>query len=158
MKRGRVALASMLVREREPSSMPLILNIALLIIWKYQIDPIHYKIWTNKSLVQAAKSKTLSQLLEFAKTVEKEVAAGGGVSGGDESLMHLKKRRGGARRKGSGGYWWSSGSLSDITAVSGGGVDGEERRNGAFHVEGIPAGLPRLQTLREGMATTIDSP
>ncbi|KAL1368666.1 hypothetical protein HN51_022824 [Arachis hypogaea] len=101
--------------------------------------------------------KTLSQLLEFAKTVEKEVAAGGGVEGGDESPMHLKKRRGGARRKRGGGYRWSSASLPDVATVSGGGLDGEEKRNGAFHVEGIPAGLPRLQTLREGKSAQSGS-
>ncbi|KAL1331047.1 AMP deaminase isoform X3 [Arachis ipaensis] len=101
--------------------------------------------------------KTLSQLLEFAKTVEKEVAPGGGVEGGDESPMHLKKRRGGARRKGGRGYRWSSASLPDVATVSGGGLDGEEKRNGAFHVEGIPAGLPRLQTLREGKSAQSGS-
>ena len=103
--------------------------------------------------------KTLAQLLEFATTVEKEAAGGrrgDGGEGNDESPVHLKKRRGGARRKGTGGYRRGSASLPDVTAISGGGMDGEEKRNGPVHVEGIPTGLPRLQTLREGMATTLE--
>ncbi|PRQ42902.1 putative hydrolase [Rosa chinensis] len=90
--------------------------------------------------------KTLTQLLEFAKTVERERereenSDGGG--GGGDSPQHMKKRKGHGRRKGGGYYRRGSASLPDVTAISGG-VDG----NGM--VDGIPAGLPRLHTLPEG--------
>ncbi|EOY07158.1 AMP deaminase / myoadenylate deaminase, putative isoform 1 [Theobroma cacao] len=90
--------------------------------------------------------KTLSQLLEFAKTVEREREE---VSDG-ESPQHSKKRRGHhSRRKGNGYYRRGSASLPDVTVISGG-IDGEEKRNGAIHVDGIPPGLPRLHTLPQG--------
>ncbi|XP_062003474.1 AMP deaminase [Rosa rugosa] len=89
--------------------------------------------------------KTLTQLLEFAKTVEREREreenSDGG--GGGDSPQHMKKRKGHGRRKGGGYYRRGSASLPDVTAISGG-VDG----NGM--VDGIPAGLPRLHTLPEG--------
>lgn len=94
--------------------------------------------------------KTLAQLLEFARTVERE-ADGGGGSDTEPPTAHLKKRLGSSRRRGNGGYRRGSASLPDVTAISGG-FDGDEKRNGPVHVEGIPAGLPRLHTLREGMA------
>ncbi|KAL6146225.1 hypothetical protein ACLB2K_056908 [Fragaria x ananassa] len=85
--------------------------------------------------------KTLTQLLEFAKTVERERDENS--DGGDaDSPQQMRKRRG-QRRKGGGYYRRGSGSLPDVTAISGG-VDG----NGM--VDGIPAGLPRLHTLPEG--------
>ncbi|XP_057513697.1 AMP deaminase-like [Actinidia eriantha] len=95
--------------------------------------------------------KTLSQLLEFAKAVERERER---EDAGDDSPQNLKKyavekRRGHGRRKGSGYYRRSSASLPDVTSVSGD-VDDGERRNGPVHVDGIPAGLPRLHTLPEG--------
>jgi len=103
--------------------------------------------------------KTLTQLLEFAKTVERERER---EDNSDlDSPQHLKKRRGHhARRKGSGYYRRGSASLPDVTEIAGG-VDGggEERRsNGPLHVDGIPAGLPRLHTLPEGMALSDYSP
>lgn len=88
--------------------------------------------------------KTLAQLLEFARAVDRDA----GSDGGDSPLVS-KRRRGGARRRGSNGYRRSSASLPDVTTIDGG-LDGEEKRNGLMHVEGIPAGLPRLHTLREG--------
>ncbi|XP_022745837.1 AMP deaminase-like isoform X2 [Durio zibethinus] len=89
--------------------------------------------------------KTLSQLLEFAKAVEREK---GEISEG-ESPQHFKKRRGHhSRRKGNGYYRRSSASLPDVTMISGG-IDREEKRNGPIHVDGIPPGLPRLHTLPE---------
>ncbi|PSS09821.1 AMP deaminase [Actinidia chinensis var. chinensis] len=98
--------------------------------------------------------KTLSQLLEFAKAVERERER---EDSGDDSPQHLKKyaaekRRGHGRRKGSGYYRRSSASLPDVTSVSGD-VDDGERRNGPVHVDGIPAGLPRLHTLPEGKSS-----
>ncbi|KAF9680053.1 hypothetical protein SADUNF_Sadunf06G0080000 [Salix dunnii] len=94
--------------------------------------------------------KTLTQLLELAKTVERE--RDDNSDDGGSSPQHLKKRRSHGRTKGSNGYYnkRSSASLPDVTAISGGGIDGEEKRNGhVLYVEGIPAGLPRLHTLPE---------
>ncbi|KAK4253294.1 hypothetical protein QN277_010617 [Acacia crassicarpa] len=98
--------------------------------------------------------KTLTQLLEFAKTVDREMDD---VSD-DDSPQHLKKRRGGsAKRKGNGYYRRVSSSLPDVTAISGG-MDGEERRNGPLPVDVIPAGLPRLHTLHEGKSMHSGTP
>ncbi|KAH9736635.1 AMP deaminase [Citrus sinensis] len=97
--------------------------------------------------------KTLTQLLEFAKSVERERDDNSDAA---ESPHHVKRhgcaaaRRCSSRRKGSGYYRRCSASLPDVTAISGHAVDGEERRNGPLHVDGIPAGLPRLHTLPEG--------
>ena len=85
--------------------------------------------------------KTLTQLLEFAKTVEREREENSD-GGGADSPQQMRKRRG-QRRKGGGYYRRGSGSLPDVTVISGG-FDG----NGM--VDGIPAGLPRLHTLPEG--------
>ncbi|KAI3473136.1 hypothetical protein Pfo_029936 [Paulownia fortunei] len=101
--------------------------------------------------------KTLNQLLEFAKAIERDrddVAAA--EDGGDDSEEHFKKyyRR---RRKGNGGYYRrGSASLPDVTTFSGGEV--EEKRNGPVHVDAIPAGLPRLHTLPEGHLIRPTSP
>ncbi|KAI3473881.1 hypothetical protein Pfo_028062 [Paulownia fortunei] len=101
--------------------------------------------------------KTLNQLLEFAKAIERDrddVAAA--EDGGDDSEEHIKKyyRR---RRKGNGGYYrCGSASLPDVTTFSGGEV--EEKRNGPVHVDAIPAGLPRLHTLPEGHLIRPTSP
>jgi AMP deaminase len=97
--------------------------------------------------------KTLTQLLEFAKTVERDRER---EDNSDlDSPQHQKKRRGHhTRRKGGGYYRRSSASLPDVTEIAGG-FDGsvEERRsNGPLNVDGIPAGLPRLHTLPEGIA------
>ncbi|KAK9986138.1 hypothetical protein SO802_031089 [Lithocarpus litseifolius] len=104
--------------------------------------------------------KTLTQLLEFAKTAERDRDDNSDLDS-SQATQHLKKRRSHARRKGNGyGYYRrASASLPDVTAISGGpagggggaGIDGEDRRsNGPIHVDGIPAGLPRLHTLPEG--------
>ena len=109
--------------------------------------------------------KTLAQLLEFAKTVEREREReenSDGVGLGD-SPQHFRKygekRRShsSGRRKGSGYNKRGSSSLPDVTAISGVG-DGEDRRNGEFSVDGIPVGLPRLHTLPEGMPLSDFSP
>ncbi|MBA0788038.1 hypothetical protein Gotri_025549 [Gossypium trilobum] len=92
--------------------------------------------------------KTLNQLLEFAKTVERERED---ISEGEESPQpqHSKKRHGQHFRwKGNGYYRRGSASLPDVTVISGG-FDGEEKRNGPVNVDGIPPGLPRLHTLPE---------
>ncbi|XP_024962270.1 AMP deaminase-like isoform X2 [Cynara cardunculus var. scolymus] len=91
--------------------------------------------------------KTLNQLLEFAKTVEKERE-----EGEDDLLQHyrksvhpsvekpLQRRNQGGRRNGF--YRRASSSLPDVTSISGGG--------GAHDEDAIPPGLPRLHTLPEG--------
>ncbi|KAI4353380.1 hypothetical protein L6164_002336 [Bauhinia variegata] len=94
--------------------------------------------------------KTLTQLLEFAKTVEREREKDE-LSDGDMP-QHLKKRLNHARRKMNGYYGRGSASLPDVTAISGG-MDGEEKRNGPL-LDGIPAGLPRLHTLHEGKGSS----
>ncbi|KAJ9185386.1 hypothetical protein P3X46_005027 [Hevea brasiliensis] len=98
--------------------------------------------------------KTLTQLLEFAKTVERERERERDYNTDGDSPQHLKKRRSHGRRKGNGYYRRCSASLPDVTVISGGGggVDGVEKRNGPLHVDGIPPGLPRLHTLPEGKA------
>ncbi|KAK8563922.1 hypothetical protein V6N12_036057 [Hibiscus sabdariffa] len=98
--------------------------------------------------------KTLNQLLEFAKTVERERED---ISEG-ESPQHSKKRRGQHyRRKGNGYNRRGSASLPDVTVISGG-IDGDEKRNGPIYVDGIPAGLPRLHTLHEGKSVGHATP
>lgn len=99
--------------------------------------------------------KTLNQLLEFAKTMERDrdglVAEEDGDGDAAEQVKKYPSRR---RRKGSGGYnRRGSASLPDVTTFSGsGGVgDLEERRNGPVHLDSIPVGLPKLHTLTEGM-------
>lgn len=105
--------------------------------------------------------KTLNQLLEFAKTVERERERGDDDSE-QESPQNLRRRRGGggggSRRRG-GAYRRASASLPDVTAMSGdgGGMDGDERCNGPIALDGIPAGLPRLQTLHEGKSAPLSS-
>lgn len=106
--------------------------------------------------------KTLNQLLEFAKTIERErerddLVEDGGVGG--DSPPHSKryagveKRRSHSRRKGSGYYRRGSASLPDVTAISSAMTDvvSEEKRNVPVRVDSIPAGLPRLHALPEGM-------
>ncbi|KAK8561627.1 hypothetical protein V6N12_048691 [Hibiscus sabdariffa] len=98
--------------------------------------------------------KTLNQLLEFVKTVERERED---ISEG-ESPQHSKKRRGQHyRRKGNGYNRRGSASLPDVTVISGG-IDGDEKRNGPIYVDGIPAGLPRLHTLHEGKSVGHGTP
>lgn len=96
--------------------------------------------------------KTLTQLLEFAKTVdrEREREREREDSLEVESPRHSKKQRNHVRRKGSGYNRRASASLPDVTSISVG-IDGEEKRNGLVLLDVIPAGLPRLHTLREGM-------
>ena len=108
--------------------------------------------------------KTLTQLLDFAKTVERDRDDNSDLDS-PQATQHLKKRRSHARRKGSsyGYYRRASASFPDVTAISGGGggagIDGDDRRsNGPIHMDGIPAGLPRLHTLPEGMPRSDYSP
>ncbi|KAK4796450.1 hypothetical protein SAY86_028776 [Trapa natans] len=100
--------------------------------------------------------KTLNQLLEFAKTVDRDRERDGDSDPG--SPQHTKRRRPHSRRRGN-GYRRISASLPDVTAMSssGCGIDGEERRNGPIAVDGIPAGLPRLHTLPEGKSASLST-
>ncbi|KAL5809081.1 hypothetical protein ACOSQ3_029772 [Xanthoceras sorbifolium] len=99
--------------------------------------------------------KTLTQLLEFAKSVERDrdENSDAATDGSPLQQQHNNKkqpsssRRGlQGRRKGSGYYRLGSASLPDVTAISGAGIDG----NGPLPLDGIPPGLPRLHTLPEG--------
>ncbi|XP_042039546.1 AMP deaminase-like [Salvia splendens] len=107
--------------------------------------------------------KTLNQLLEFAKSIERErdnfAAEDGAADDAADQLKHYPSRR---RRKANGGYnRRSSTSLPDVTTFSGGAGEGDEKRNGPVCVDSIPAGLPRLHTLPEGhliRPTTPKSP
>ncbi|KAL5720997.1 AMP deaminase [Ranunculus cassubicifolius] len=122
--------------------------------------------------------KTLTQLLEFAKTVEREREqnlAGATIdddedgAGGDSPQHYNRnnnnnnssKRRnggGGGRRKGY--YRRNSASLPDVTAIA----EFEERRNN--NINGglddrnfsIPVGLPPLHTLHEGQSVGRSGP
>ncbi|XP_052172914.1 AMP deaminase-like isoform X2 [Diospyros lotus] len=108
--------------------------------------------------------KTLNQLLEFAKAVdrgdrEREEAAEEDAAAGDSPRLqqqHLRKgapaaerRRGHGRRKGNGYYRRASASMPDVMVISGDG-EGDVPRNGTVAVDGVPPGLPRLHSLREG--------
>ncbi|XP_075513150.1 AMP deaminase-like isoform X1 [Primulina tabacum] len=96
--------------------------------------------------------KTLNQLLEFAKAIEKDKEE---ADEGRDSVEHVKKyypsRRSYGRRKANGGsYRRGSASLPDVASFSGAGGEVEEKRNGPVHIDYIPPGLPRLHTLPEG--------
>ncbi|KAL1816977.1 hypothetical protein ACET3Z_019551 [Daucus carota] len=90
--------------------------------------------------------KTLTQLLEFAKTIDRDRE-----EFDDESAQHLKKYEAGKRRnqfrkRGSNGHYRrASASFPDVREISNGGEG-----NGEVYVDGIPPGLPKLHTLSEG--------
>ncbi|KAL0309985.1 UNVERIFIED_CONTAM: AMP deaminase [Sesamum radiatum] len=99
--------------------------------------------------------KTLNQLLEFAKAMERdrEDAAADADDGGGDAAEQLKKYSR-QRRKGSEGHYRrGSASLPDVRMFYGGSSGGgemDDKRNGQVHVDSIPTGLPRLHTLPEG--------
>ncbi|XP_010553238.1 PREDICTED: AMP deaminase-like [Tarenaya hassleriana] len=105
--------------------------------------------------------KTLNQLLEFAKAMERERERQreSEFPEGDLPQQHLKERRSNGLRMGNGYYRRGSTSLPDVTDFSGGtdsggGGGGDERPvNGNFIVDGIPRGLPKLQTPSEGRSS-----
>ncbi|KAK2980025.1 hypothetical protein RJ640_020051 [Escallonia rubra] len=98
--------------------------------------------------------KTLNQLLEFARAVEREREdAAAAVEAEEDGLspQHSRRhaaadRRRSGRRKGSGYYRRASASLPDVMSISGAGHE--------VHVDAIPAGLPRLHTLPEGKSAS----
>ncbi|KAL8146595.1 hypothetical protein AgCh_004354 [Apium graveolens] len=90
--------------------------------------------------------KTLAQLLEFAKTIDRDRE-----DFDDEALQHLKavKKRNMYRKRGSNGHYRrASASFPDVREITNGGGEA----NGG-DVDGIPPGLPRLHTLSEGKST-----
>lgn len=103
--------------------------------------------------------KTLNQLLEFAKTIDKDrdpddvAAEDGGYLRKYGAAAATEKRRN--RSRSNGYYGRSSASFTDVTTANLGEV--EERRNGPIHVDSIPAGLPRLHTLPEGKSRSAHS-
>ncbi|KAL0451003.1 UNVERIFIED_CONTAM: AMP deaminase [Sesamum latifolium] len=107
--------------------------------------------------------KTLNQLLEFAKAMERdrEDVAGDADDGGGDAAEQLKKYSR-QRRKGSEGHYRrGSASLPDVRMFYGGSSGGgemEDKRNGQAHVDSIPMGLPRLHTLPEGHLIRPTSP
>ncbi|KAK4418904.1 AMP deaminase [Sesamum alatum] len=109
--------------------------------------------------------KTLNQLLEFAKAMERDredVAADADGGGGDGDAAEQLKKYPRQRRKGSGGHYrHGSASLPDVRMFYGGSSGGgemEEKRNGQAHMDSIPTGLPRLHTLPEGHLIRPTSP
>ncbi|GFP92189.1 amp deaminase [Phtheirospermum japonicum] len=102
--------------------------------------------------------KTLNQLLEFAKSIERDRDDGTAADGGDDADEQLKMYPSRRRKGREGHYRRGSSSLPDVMAFSGGGGLMEERRNGPVHVDAIPTGLPRLHTLPEGHLLRPTSP
>ncbi|KAL9242593.1 hypothetical protein vseg_016579 [Gypsophila vaccaria] len=103
--------------------------------------------------------KTLSQLLDFAKSLETDRDRGEADVDDDDGVVSARQLRR-RRRRSVGPYRRGASSLNDVAAVGGGGgADGEaeEKRSGGFPVDGIPVGLPRLRTLSEGKATSLTS-
>ncbi|KAL6503260.1 hypothetical protein OROHE_023889 [Orobanche hederae] len=105
--------------------------------------------------------KTLNQLLEFAKTIERDrdhLAAGEDCG---DAAEHVKKHPARRRGKCSAGYYQrSSASLPDVTTFSGGGggvCEVEDEMSSLVHVDAIPLGLPRLRTLPEGNTDNVSS-
>ncbi|XP_073149783.1 AMP deaminase-like [Henckelia pumila] len=102
--------------------------------------------------------KTLSQLLEFAKAIERERDDGAVVEEEDGDLVkHLKKYPSRTRRKGRDRR--ESASMPDVTAFSGGGGGQMEDRirNGPLYVDAVPGGLPRLHVVPEGKPGKVNS-
>ncbi|KAK4359352.1 hypothetical protein RND71_021581 [Anisodus tanguticus] len=85
--------------------------------------------------------KTLNQLLEFAKTIDKDRDT-------PDDVTPEGKRRSCSRN---GYYRRSSGSFPDVTTANSGDV------NGPLHVDYIPAGLSRLHTFTEGKSRSVHS-
>ncbi|CAL9069920.1 unnamed protein product [Musa banksii] len=112
--------------------------------------------------------KTLGQLLEFARAVEKERGRDRRGDDDDEPKRGLLRRgRYGYRRSGSGSdrRGWGSASLPDVmvaTALDGEEVEEEEEEEeeaAAAELDPrgfpIPVGLPRLQTVPEGNVQSL---
>lgn len=96
--------------------------------------------------------KTLSQFLELTKTFEREREGEEAEEedGKQLSPRHYRRLPDRRRQKSIGAYRRASLSLPDVTAISGE-ADAVDKRNSVLPVEGIPAGLPRLRSLSEGI-------
>ncbi|KAL9269233.1 AMP deaminase-like protein [Drosera capensis] len=131
--------------------------------------------------------KTLSQLLDFAKSIEQNQIhnhdhSSSALTEEDEDDVEVSVRRqqflkrsatavdkvrkkkqggqgqGGGQYKNIESFRRFSASLPDVTtATEREGGGGDERRNGPVVVESVPAGLPRLETLPEGRAVNRTS-
>ncbi|CAH9103353.1 unnamed protein product [Cuscuta europaea] len=108
--------------------------------------------------------KTLNQLLEFAKTMERDREDAAADSADSPRFLKQysssEKRRNHARRRGNAYYSRESvtASLPDVTGIAGsGGCEVDDMRNGLLHVDSIPVGLPRLHTLPEGNSGQVGS-
>ncbi|XP_044474011.1 AMP deaminase-like isoform X1 [Mangifera indica] len=97
--------------------------------------------------------KTLTQLLEFAKSVERERDENN-ISNADlpQRIKGFASRPAQAKRKGN---WRGSASLPDVTAISCPAIDDDYWRNGTLPVDGIPPELLRLHTLLEGKSAGL---
>ncbi|CAL9120667.1 unnamed protein product [Musa acuminata var. zebrina] len=119
--------------------------------------------------------KTLAQLLELARAVDRD-RDGGADGEGDGNFRRGPSPRHGGRRKGPGYYRRGAGSVSlpDVMAAVDGEEEDEEERvqrrrpvvNGPFLGDAdedalrgfpIPPGLPRLQTVPEGNKQSVHS-
>lgn len=119
--------------------------------------------------------KTLAQLLELARAVDRD-RDGGADGEGDGTFRRSPSLRHGGRRKGPGYYRRGAGSVSlpDVMAAVDGEEEDEEERvqrrrpvvNGPFLGDAdedalrgfpIPPGLPRLQTVPEGINGSLFS-
>lgn len=123
--------------------------------------------------------KTLSQLLEFARKVGQESGSDSEREAHSQGYRKVERRRRG--RKSAASHRRSSAALPDVNGMPDGGYhleNGLEKKlNGPLPVEDggvlqqqqqqrsssaagftIPAGLPRLQTLPEGMLLSDFSP
>ncbi|THU53654.1 hypothetical protein C4D60_Mb10t16720 [Musa balbisiana] len=119
--------------------------------------------------------KTLAQLLELARAVDRD-RDGGADGEGDGTFRRSPSLRHGGRRKGPGYYRRGAGSVSlpDVMAAVDGEEEDEEERvqrrrpvvNGPFLGDAdedalrgfpIPPGLPRLQTVPEGNKQSVHS-
>ncbi|CAD5185236.1 unnamed protein product [Musa acuminata subsp. malaccensis] len=119
--------------------------------------------------------KTLAQLLELARAVDRD-RDGGADGEGDGTFRRGPSLRHGGRRKGPGYYRRGAGSVSlpDVMAAVDGEEEDEEERvqrrrpvvNGPFLGDAdevalrgfpIPPGLPRLQTVPEGNKQSVHS-
>ncbi|XP_075510261.1 AMP deaminase-like isoform X2 [Primulina tabacum] len=103
--------------------------------------------------------KTLNQLLEFAKAIERD-RDDGAVQEEEEgdSVQHLKKYPSRTRRKARDGcYRRDSASMPDVTSFSGGGGGQVDQRNGPLYVDAVPGGLPGLYMVPEGKPGKVNS-
>ncbi|XP_051114017.1 AMP deaminase [Andrographis paniculata] len=102
--------------------------------------------------------KTLNQLLEFAKAIERDRDDAAPAEESADALDHLKHYPNRRRTRGNNAAYYRRGSASlpDVTTFSAGG-ELDERSNGSVNLDAIPAGLPRLHTLLEGKSSNLSS-